>query len=49
MASGMMAGISSPARPWLRLRVSSDAANQDAGVGFWLDEVQTALPTTPSG
>ena len=40
MASGMMAGISSPARPWFRLRLSSDAANQDAGVRFWLDEVQ---------
>ena len=40
MASGMMAGISSPARPWFRLRVASDAANQDAAVRFWLDEVQ---------
>ena len=47
MASGMMAGISSPARPWFRLRLSSDAANQslsdrdqDAGIRFWLDEVQ---------
>jgi hypothetical protein len=43
MASGMMAGISSPARPWFRLRLSSDAANQDAGVRFWLDEVQRRL------
>ncbi|MBS0541578.1 MAG: hypothetical protein JSR47_22625, partial [Proteobacteria bacterium] len=40
MASGMMAGISSPARPWFRLRLGSDAANQDGAVRFWLDEVQ---------
>ncbi len=43
MASGMMAGISSPARPWFRLRLASDAANQDAGVRFWLDEVQRRM------
>ena len=30
MASGMMAGISSPARPWFRLRLPSDPANQEA-------------------
>ena len=29
MASGMMAGISSPARPWFRLRLADDAANAD--------------------
>jgi Bacteriophage head to tail connecting protein len=43
MASGMMAGISSPARPWFRLRLASDAANQDAAVRFWLDEVQRRM------
>ncbi len=43
MASGMMAGISSPARPWFRLRLGSDAANQDAAVRFWLDEVQRRM------
>ncbi len=30
MASGMMAGISSPARPWFRLRLPSDAASHRA-------------------
>jgi len=43
MASGMMAGISSPARPWFRLRLGSDGANQDAAVRFWLDEVQRRM------
>jgi hypothetical protein len=43
MASGMMAGISSPARPWFRLRFASDTANQDAAVRFWLDEVQRRM------
>jgi hypothetical protein len=40
MASGMMAGISSPARPWFRLRLTDDAANADSGARAWLDEVQ---------
>ncbi len=50
MASGMMAGISSPARPWFRLRLASDGAtqslsdrDQDAAVRFWLDEVQRRI------
>jgi hypothetical protein len=43
MASGMMAGISSPARPWFRLRLVDDRANQQAGVRAWLDEVQKRL------
>ncbi len=40
MASGMMAGISSPARPWFRLRLADDAANADPAARVWLDEVQ---------
>ncbi|MCX7366706.1 MAG: portal protein [Alphaproteobacteria bacterium] len=43
MASGMMAGISSPARPWFRLRLGDDAINADAEVRAWLDEVQKRL------
>ncbi len=43
MASGMMAGISSPARPWFRLRFASDRANDLPGVRAWLDEVQKRL------
>jgi len=50
MASGMMAGISSPARPWFRLRLNDEAANEqgskpasDAGTRAWLDEVQKRM------
>lgn len=44
MASGMMAGISSPARPWFRLRIAgSDSANQADGTRVWLDEVQKRI------
>ena len=39
MASGMMAGISSPARPWFRLRLANDQANRSPAVRAWLDEV----------
>lgn len=43
LASGMMAGISSPARPWFRLRLADEAANAHPGVRSWLDEVQKRL------
>lgn len=43
MASGMMAGISSPARPWFRLRLLDERANQDPLARTWLDEVQRRL------
>jgi hypothetical protein len=43
MASGMMAGISSPARPWFRLRLPSERANEDPGARAWLDEVQRRM------
>jgi len=43
MASGMMAGISSPARPWFRLRLATDALNQQPGVRAWLDQVQRLM------
>jgi hypothetical protein len=43
MASGMMAGISSPARPWFRLRLVDDRANQQPGIRAWLDEVQKRI------
>jgi hypothetical protein len=43
MASGMMAGISSPARPWFRLRLHDEAANAADGVSAWLDEVQKRM------
>ena len=43
MASGMMAGISSPARPWFRLRLADETVNTDPAVRVWLDEVQKRL------
>jgi len=43
MASGMMAGISSPARPWFRLRLASERANEDPGARAWADEVQQCM------
>ncbi|SKA37741.1 Bacteriophage head to tail connecting protein [Enhydrobacter aerosaccus] len=43
MASGMMAGISSPARPWFRLRLVDDRANDAPGARAWLDEVQKRM------
>jgi hypothetical protein len=43
LASGMMAGISSPARPWFRLRFANDRLNDAPGVRSWLDEVQKRL------
>lgn len=43
MASGMMAGISSPARPWFRLRLVDERANDAPGARAWLDEVQKRM------
>src|SRR5258708_10342186 len=43
MAAGMMAGISSPARPWFRLRLAIEALNGQPGVRAWLDEVQRMM------
>jgi hypothetical protein len=43
MASDMMAGISSPARPWFRLRFASERANEDPGARAWLDDVQQRM------
>ncbi len=39
LASGMMAGITSPARPWFRLTLSDPEAARDTAVRLWLDEV----------
>jgi hypothetical protein len=43
MASGMMGGISSPARPWFRLRFQDEATNEADGARAWLDEVQKRM------
>ena len=40
LASGMMNGITSPARPWFNLRIAgNDEINMDREVRMWLDEV----------
>ena len=38
-ASGMMAGATSPARPWFKLRFLDPASNELDGAKAWLDEV----------
>lgn len=42
LASGMMNGITSPARPWFKLRVHGAEAN-DHEVRIWLDEVERRM------
>ncbi len=39
LSSGMMAGITSPARPWFRLGVENDEKNERGAVKVWLSEV----------
>jgi len=39
LASGMMAGITSPALPWFRLTLADKAAGDCSAVKLWLDEV----------
>lgn len=41
--TGMMAGATSPARPWFRLRFSQPELNEAPGVKVWLDEVRNRL------
>ena len=43
LASGLMSGVTSPARPWFRLTVSDPALAQVAGVRAWLDQVQESM------
>jgi Bacteriophage head to tail connecting protein len=43
MSSGMMAGISSPARPWFKLRLANTGSNDAPGVRDFLDEVQRRI------
>lgn len=39
LAAGLMAGMTSPARPWFRLTTSSPDLDESAGVKAWLAEV----------
>lgn len=43
LASGMMNGVTSPARPWLRLRLVSRRDDEDNNIRIWLDDVTRAL------
>lgn len=43
LASGLMSGVTSPARPWFRLTVGDPALAQAPGVRLWLDRVQEAM------
>jgi hypothetical protein len=43
LASGMMAGITSPARPWFKLAASIPGMNDRAAVKEWLHDVQQIM------
>ena len=43
LAAGMMAGITSPARPWFRLAVPDAVAMKSTRVREWLDEVTEVM------
>jgi hypothetical protein len=41
LASGMMAGITSPTRPWFKLKI--EGFDDDTEVGIWLAEVEKRM------
>lgn len=43
LAAGMMAGMTSPARPWFRLTTSDPRLDESAAVKQWLAEVQRIM------
>lgn len=43
LASGMMAGITSPARPWFKLGAPDPEMNDVGSVKIWLHQVQTIM------
>lgn len=45
LAAGMMAGMTSPARPWFRLGVVNDELKKVDAVKVWLAEVQSLMLT----
>lgn len=48
-ASGLMAGVTSPARPWFDLSVGDHPAAMGSGVKLWLDAVRTRMMKVLSG
>lgn len=45
LSAGMMAGMTSPARPWFRLTTSDPDLDDSAGVKVWLSEVTRIMQT----
>lgn len=43
LASGMMNGVTSPARPWFKLRLAGYQDDLDYGSRVWLDEVERRM------
>ena len=43
LSSGMMGGLTSPARPWFNLRVADPAANKVKSIKVWLDDVRRIM------
>ena len=42
-AAGLMSGITSPARPWLRMKVVGGSFEQGSPVSIWLEDVSNTL------
>lgn len=43
LAAGLMAGMTSPARPWFRLTTSDPELDESSGVKLWLADVQRVM------
>ena len=43
LSSGLMAGLTSPARPWFRLGIGSPALSEVPEIRAWLDDVQARM------
>lgn len=43
LASGMMNGITSPSRPWFKLRIAGFESDDDTEARIWLDEVERRM------
>lgn len=43
LAAGMMNGVTSPSRPWFKLRIPGFDDNADHDVRVWLDEVERSM------
>lgn len=42
-ASGLMSGLTSPSRPWFKLRIAGEDADLDYAATLWLDEVERRI------